>query len=886
MKTEQLFDAAFAQHQAGNLHEAQALYQAVLEAEPIHADALHLLGVLAFQVKALVLAEQLIQCAIDVKPSAGYFGNLGLVLASTGKMGPAIAAYRRAVALRPEFAEAHNNLANALRQTGRLSEAIQAYRRAIAARPDFYEAHNNLGLSLSADGQWDDAIAAYRQAIVLQPNSAETRNNLGIALSRKGEWQKAIDCWREALSLRDDYAAVHNNLGNAFKHLGQNDHAVAALRMALQLNPALPEAHNNLGVIFLSRGHVDDAIAAYHAALAASPEFADAHFNLAIALHQSGELPQAIASCKRAIVFRPDWAEAHNNLGIWLGESAKLEEALAAFDAAIGVRPRYTDAHSNRGNVLRQMGMLDAAIDSYQRAISQCPVHAQAWNNLGTVYKQLGRMDDAITAFGEALAIQPGLAEAHNNLGNVLKDQGQLDAALACYERALALNSRDAAVDSNRVYSLHFHPAWTGEMILAEHQRWNFRHAEHLRGNIKPHENDRSPDRRLRIGYVAPDFRDHCQSFFTLPLLSNHDRGNFEIFCYADVAAPDAITERIRGHADGWRNIVGQSDARVAEMIRRDEIDILLDLTVHMSHNRLAVFARKPAPIQVTWLGYPGTSGLEAMDYRLSDPYLDPPGNDAFYTEQTIRLPDSFWCYDPLCAEPAVNALPALSNGLITFGCLNNFCKINDGMTRLWAQVMRQTPRSRLLLLAPEGTARRRLLDILGDGGIDASRVEFSGRLSRQRYLELYHRIDIGLDTFPYNGHTTSLDSAWMGVPVVTRAGETAVSRGGFSQLWNLGLPELAADSNDGFVETAVELAGDVNRLCELRATLRGRLEQSPLMDASRFARNMEAAYRAMWGRWIGAAQTPLPDSHGIELYIMEAAARPAKVRPLVRQAS
>ena len=880
METEALFDAAFTEHQAGNLAEAQRLYQQVLQSQPLHADALHLQGVLTYQLGRLDLAEELIQRAIRVKPTAGYFGNLGLVAAAAGRNGAAIVAYRQAIELHPDFAEAHNNLANILRLTGRISEAITAYRRAIACRPDFAEAHNNLGLCLVDAGQIDEAIASYRQAVELHPNAAETRNNLAIVLGQKGEWQKAIDCWREAISFRADYAEAYNNLANAYKQTGRLDDAIATFKTALELQPNLPQAHNNLGVIYFDRGQVSDAIAAYRAALVCRGDFADAHYNLAIALHQAGDLPQAIAGCRRAIVCRAAWPQAYNNLGIWLGESSRQDDAIAAFDAAITANPAYAEAYNNRGNVHRQAGKLNEAIADYQRAISIRPDHAEAWNNLGVSYKQLGRLEEAASAFRRAMTLAPELAEAHNNLGNVLKDQGDLDAALACYERAITLRPEDAAADSNRIYTLYFHPAYSAEMILAEHQRWNHRHAASLQSLILPHENDASLDRRLRIGYVAPDFREHCQSLFTVPLLSHHDHENFEIYCYADVAAPDAMTDQLREYADVWRNIIGQSDHRVAEMIRHDQIDILVDLTVHMSHNRLAVFARKPAPIQVTWLGYPGTTGLETIDYRLSDPYLDPPDHDAFYSEQTVRLPDSFWCYDPLTEDLAVNHLPALSNGYITFGCLNNFCKINDAVLRLWAQVLRRMPNSRLLLLAPEGIARKRVIDVLADEQIDRARIEFSSRLSRRRYLELYHRIDLGLDTFPYNGHTTSLDSIWMGVPVVTRVGQTAVGRAGYAQLSNLGLTDLAANSGAEFVETALALAQDTQHLAELRGMLRDHLEQSPLMDAEQFAQNVEAAFRGMWESQVLPRETAPDRGEGVTVYVTEAAKRhPTRVR-------
>ena len=346
-----------------------------------------------------------------------------------------------------------------------------------------------------------------------------------------------------------------------------------------------------------------------------------------------------------------------------------------------------------------------------------------------------------------------------------------------------------------------------------------------------------------------------------LPLVANHDREHFEIFCYAQVTRPDARTERFRASAQHWRDTVGLSDEQLAARVREDQIDILVDLAVHTGRNRLLVFARKPAPVQVTFAGYPGSTGLTTIDYRLTDPYLDPTDMDeSLSSEQTVRLPHSFWCYDPLdCADLPVTPLPAQSNGFLTFGCLNNFSKINDAVLRLWARVLHGVTSSRLLLLAPEGDHRQHTLDMLGQEGVARERIEFVAHQPRRKYLELYHRIDLGLDTLPYNGHSTSLDSFWMGVPVVTLVGQTIVGRAGLSQSMNLKLPELIAHTPENYVQVATDLATDLPRLSELRSTLRARMEQSPLMDASRFARDIESAYRTMWRHWCLEKKPALP---------------------------
>jgi predicted O-linked N-acetylglucosamine transferase (SPINDLY family) len=340
-----------------------------------------------------------------------------------------------------------------------------------------------------------------------------------------------------------------------------------------------------------------------------------------------------------------------------------------------------------------------------------------------------------------------------------------------------------------------------------------------------------------------------------VPLFRNHDHAAFEIICYSQTARPDSMTQWFQRHADLWRDIAMLSDTELCSQIRRDQVDILVDLSLHTSENRLLVFARKPAPVQVSFAGYPGTTGLTAIDYRLSDPYLDPPGLDeSIFSEKTVRLPNSFWCYDPNDGSNLpVGELPAIKSGIITFGCLNNFCKINTTTLNIWSQVLRHVAGSKLLLLAKEGTHQERLRNYLNDRGIAPDRVEFIPYMPRIEYLRQYHRIDIGLDTFPYNGHTTSLDSHWMGVPVVTLVGATTVSRAGWCQLSNLGLTALAGHSSERFARAAIDLANDRQKLVALRSTLRHRMEQSPLMDSAGFTRGIESSYREMWQKWCGS---------------------------------
>jgi protein O-GlcNAc transferase len=770
------------------------------------------------QAGRLAEAEKIYRQVLSQQPrNAGALHLLGVIALQVGRPDTAIELIRQAIALNAVVAEFHNNLGNALRDRQLLDEAIAAYRQALRLKPDLAVAHYNLGNALRDQGLLDEAIAAYRQGLRVKPDDAVTHLNLGNVLRDKGLLDEAIAAYRHFIRLKPDYAEAYNNLGVVLSNKGLHDEAIAACRHSLRLKPDYAEAYNNLGNALRENGLPDEAIAALHDALRLKPDFAIAHNNLGNALSDKGLLDEAIAACREALRFRPDYAQAYNNLG----------------------------------NALRDRGLFDEAIAACRQAIRLKPDYAEAHMNLGVALRDSGRFDEAAAACCQSLRLKPDLAEAHNNLGSILKDQGNLDESLACFDRAVALSPRNPQLLSNRVYTLHFHSDYGPPAILREAMRWDDVHGKPLRSFVKPHANDRDPNRTLRIGYVSPDFREHPVGRHILTLLAAHDPARIEVFCYADVICPDAITQRTRGCAHQWRNVFGRSNAQLAETIQADGIDILVDLTMHMARGRPLLFARKPAPVQIAWLAYPGTTGLSAIDYRLTDPYLDPPGqNDAHYSEESVRLPDSFWCYDPLGSEPKVNRLPAPENGYITFGCLNNYCKVNKHVLALWAKVLARLHNSQLLLLAPEGHARQRALDTLASLGVDQRRIQFAPFQPRPQYLQTYHRIDIGLDTFPYNGHTTSLDSYWMGIPVVTLVGQTVAGRAGWSQLSNLGLQELAAMTPEQFIEIAVNLAKDLPRLSQLRTTLRERLQKSPLMDAPRFARNMEAAYGQMWRDW------------------------------------
>jgi predicted O-linked N-acetylglucosamine transferase (SPINDLY family) len=704
-----------------------------------------------------------------------------------------------------------------LHQAGRLSQAEGIYRQILQQDPNNSQALHLLGVLAHQVGKDPLAVELISKAVAIDPSQAAFRSNLGLALSAMSRFEEAVQTLREAVRIDPSLADAWCNLGDALLHHGNIEQSIAATRKAIQLRDDFPAAWNNLGNALSARGEWERALSAY----------------------------------RTAIAHRPDVPEAHANLASVLRDMARLDEAEQEARLSLQLKPDYAIAHVILGDILRQQGRLEAALGEIRSGIALQPASADAYNALAGALRDSGDLDAAIDASGEAIRLNPESAESFNSLANALKDQARLDEAIDAYRKAVDLAPHAANIHSNLIYTMYFSPKTCDlATIAAEHERWRSRHEDPLRS--QPHTNNRDPNRRLRIGYVSPDFCTHVLSFFNIPLLTHHDRERFEVYCYSNVRRQDAITQRFKQTATAWRDIAALSDEQAAARIRSDGIDILVDLAQHMAHNRLPVLARKPAPVQVAWIGYPGSTGLKSIDYRMTDPHLDPPGMfDAYSSEQVIRLPDSFWCYDPFIDEPQPGELPALRASSITVGCLNNFCKVNEPVLALWARVLTAVPNSRLLLLTDPGRHRQMTLDSLAKMGIDPTRVEFFSRRPRPQYLELYHRIDITLDTLPYNGHTTTMDSLWMGVPVVSRLGATPVGRAGLSILTNLGLAdELLARTDDNFVQIATDLARDADRLAQFRRTLRTRMKQSPLMDAPRFARNVEDAYRQMWKQW------------------------------------
>jgi protein O-GlcNAc transferase len=775
-----------------------------------------------------------------------------------GRLAEAEACYRRLLAGEPNHIQARSNLGVVLKNQGKLDEAVAAYRQAIRIKPDYAETYSNLGNALKDQGKPAEAVAAHRQAIRIKPDYAEAHFNLGNALRDQGELNEAVAAYCQAIGMKPGYAKAYSNLGNALKEQGKVQEAFAAYRQAISIRPDLAEAHFNIGNMLNTEGKLDEAVAAYRQAIRVKPDYVEAYYNLGNALKDQDELAGAVAAYRRAIGIKADYAEAYSNLGVAFDDLDKHDEAVAAYRQAIRIKPDYAEAYSNLGNALKDQGKLAEAVAAHRQAISIKPDYAEAYSNLGVALHDQGKLEEAVAAYRQAISIKPDFAEAHLNLGNVLNDQGKLCEGIAAYRHAIEVKADYADAHSNLLFSLNYDDRTTVDQLFTAHQEWEARHGR-LVSRPAAYANVREMRRRLKIGYVSPDFRGHSVAFFVEPLLKEHDRKAVEVFCYAEVRQPDALTAHLQRLADHWLVTVGLSDGQMAERIRADGIDILVDLAGHTANNRLRVFARKPAPIQVTWLGYPNTTGLKAIDYRLVDAVTDPVGEaDAWASETLVRLEGGFLCYSALknvlkdAPEPAV--APRLETGAMTFGSFNNPAKGSAATLDAWATLLSRLPQARLLLKGrpfTDAATRSLFLARLREHGVDAERVELAAWLpGTAAHLALYHQVDIALDPFPYNGTTTTCEALWMGVPVVTLRGDRHAGRVGASLLTRIGLTDLIADSVEEYLEIAVALAHNPERLSDLRRVLRPRVAASHLCDEPGFARKMEGAFRTMWQRW------------------------------------
>ena len=821
--SEQLLESALAAQRRGNIADAKRLYASLLDIDPANAAA---------------------------------YGNLAIIAALEGDLATAERLFREGIRLNPNYAAGHNNLGSVLQQQGRLAEAIAAHRHAIKLNPNYAEACLALGNALRQQGNLDEAMTAYRSAIKMRRDYPEAHNNVGVLLQMQGRLEEAASAYREAAALRPAYAEAVFNLGAVLHQQHELGAAEAAYRRVIALNPAVAVVHNNLATVLKDRRLLD----------------------------------QALAALEKAIELKPDYAEAFYNRATVLQQQARLEDALAAYGEAIRLRSDYTEAINNAGIVLQELGRAGDAVELYRRLLERMPADADACNNMGTALLAEARPNEARAAFEQALANRPDFPEAVYNLGNARRELGDLSGAIAAYQNALRLRPDYDDAFSQLVHHRALACAWgdveADQARLLEMVRRGVRVppfyllstpasasdqlicARQWTSPIKPppkavFAHDVAAARgHIRLGYLSGDFHQHATAQLMAELFELHNRDRFEVFAYS--YGPDdhsPMRARLDRAFDRFVDIGALSHRDAAQRIHADGIDILVDLKGYTYHARPAISAYRPAPLQVSYLGYPATMGGDFIDYIIVDPIVVPESQQPFFSEKLVHLPGCYQVNDrrrEVASASTSRGDCGLPESGLVFCSFNNSCKISPAFFDIWMRLLRAVPGSVLWLLEANELVKANLCSEAEKRGVKAERLVFAPRVGPAEHLGRHRHADLFLDTLPCNAHTTASDALWAGLPVLTCCGDTFAGRVAASLLTAVGMRELVAASLEEYELIALALARDPQRLIALRQKLAHHRDASSLFDPVKLTGNIEAAYARMWQTWL-SRKTPEP---------------------------
>ncbi|XP_057969839.1 probable UDP-N-acetylglucosamine--peptide N-acetylglucosaminyltransferase SPINDLY [Malania oleifera] len=793
------------------------------------------------------------------------------ILRSRNKFVDALALYESVLEKDGGNVEAHIGKGICLQMQSMGRVAFESFAEAIKLDPQNSCALTHCGILYKDEGRLVEAAESYQKALKADPSykpAAEclaiVLTDLGTSLKLAGNTQEGIQKYHEALKIDPHYAPAYYNLGVVYSEMMQYDTALTCYEKAALERPMYAEAYCNMGVIYKNRGDLESAIACYERCLAVSPNFDIAKNNMAIALTDlgtkvklEGDINQGVAYYKKALYYNWHYADAMYNLGVAYGEMLKFDMAIVFYELAFHFNPHCAEACNNLGVIYKDRDNLDKAVECYQLALSIKPNFSQSLNNLGVVYTVQGKMDAAANMIEKAIIANPTYAEAYNNLGVLYRDAGSISLAIEEYEQCLKIDPDSRNAGQNRLLAMNYINEGKDEKLFEAHRGWGKRFMR-LYPQYTSWDNPKDPERQLVVGYVSPDYFTHSVSYFIEAPLVYHDYANYKVVVYSAVVKADAKTmrfkERVVKKGGIWRDIYGIDEKKVASMVREDKVDILVELTGHTANNKLGMMACRPAPVQVTWIGYPNTTGLPSIDYRLTDSLADPPGTTQKHVEELVRLPECFLCYTPSPEAGPISPTPALSNGFITFGSFNNLAKITPKVLQVWARILCAVPNSRLVVKCKPfccDSVRRRFLSTLEQLGLEPLRVDLLPLiLLNHDHMQAYALMDISLDTFPYAGTTTTCESLYMGVPCITMAGSVHAHNVGVSLLSKVGLRHLIAKNEHQYVQLALDLASDIARLSNLRMSLRDLMSKSPVCDGPNFALGLESTYRKMWRRY------------------------------------
>lgn len=834
-----------------NLDEALNALNKAIELFYDDAELHNNIGTILRDQCRFVEAEIHFKAAVKIKPDyAEASFNHGNTLFELTRHNEAEICYKQVININPLHAAAHNNLGIIHRNREQLNDAEIYFRDAIKIKPDYAEAYFNLGSIFVALGRLDDAAICFHAAIKNKEDYAIAYDGLGVVLNSLDNHQEAEQNFRQATRFSPNFAKAHFNLGCILERTTRLDEAIISYKKAIELDPNFATAHLNLGNALTFQGQFCQVEACYREAIRINPNYTDAYFNLGSILTTLERLDEAKFCYETTIIKSPEYVAAHNNLGTVLHALGRYDEAIASFNTALQINPSYAEAYCNYGNALTAKEQRIDAERAYCKAIQLNPNLEHAHNNLANILNLMGRLDEAEVSCRNALKINPNFAEAYSNLGSVLGELGSLDEALFCWQNAIRIKPMNMLTYSYMLFPINYHPTKTSAEIFIYYQEFDKKFGSIYLKEPKKYTNSKNQDRPLKIGYVSADFKKHATQNFLQPLLANHDKKKFIIYAYTGTSIEDSVTATYKKYIDHWVQAYGLSDEALSNRIRIDEIDILVDLSGHSFGNRLGVFARKPAPVSITHLGYASTTGLSAIDYYLTDIHQAPVGSEAFFSEKLWRVNSPCWVYRPAEDMGSISILPAKRNSYVTFGSLSRAIRLNDRVIKTWSEILRRVENSKLIVNSHNFSSdysQQLLLSKFSAHGISPNQLEIGYQSPAWVILQ---NIDISLDCFPHNSGTTLFESLYMGVPFITLASRPSVGRIGAMILEWLGYPEWITNTEEEYIIEVVNLANDLSALEGIRSELRKKMIASPLMDEIGYARKVEAAYYEMFIRW------------------------------------
>ena len=898
MKLDKALRVAKRKSKDGQLEEAKHIYQDILQKFSKNKEALIALQSFAKgtttvpkdppsdQLRSIInlytqgqLQQALSECSriLERFPNSVVLYNIsGACNAGLMQFDAAIESYKQALVIKPDYADAYNNMGMALKGKGDLEAAINSFKQALNINPDYAEVYINMGATLNDKGDLGAAIDSYKQALKIQPNNADAYSNIGNALKDKGDLEAAINSYRKALKIRPDYAEVYNNMGIALQATSNLNAAIHSYKKALNIKPNYAEAYNHMGIAQMDNGDLEAAIHSYKQALNIKPDYALVYNNMGIALKDKGDLEAAIHSYKQALNIKPNYAEVFSNMGNALKDKGDLEAAIRSFKQAIAINPGYAEAYSNIGNALKDKGDLEAAMDSYKRAIAINPHYAYGHYNMANALQDRGNLEAAIESYKKALMIKPDYAEAYYNMGLAQDIKGDQEAAIESYSQAMQIKPDYAKARAQKLYQQAHICDWKAieedralipELgILAQvispfsmlsfedsperHQMRSKNYAN--RSHVQPllplaYQPPKKPQ-PIRVGYFSADFHNHATMHLMIKVFECHNQKEFETHAYSfGPNRDDKMRQRVIKAVDIFHDVTHLSNQEIALFSQANNIDIAVDLKGFTKDNRMSIFAYRAAPIQINHLGYPGTMGADFIDYIIADKLVIPEKFESFYSERIIRLPYTYQPNDNtrVISETVVTRLEmGLPEQGFVFCCFNNSYKISSEEFNIWMRVLGKIEGSVLWLIKANKRAVKNLKKEAQSRGVASHRLIFADKAPQDQHLARHRLADLFIDTFNCNAHTTASDALWAGLPLVTKLGNSFAARVAGSLLTAIGLPELIAESNEGYEALILDLANNPKRLIAIKEKLAVNRLSTPLFDTELFTKHLEDGYQ------------------------------------------